>query len=503
MALRHYQLKAKELIKEAFAVHRSVGLNMPTGSGKTVTFADMARDTVKNGKKVMIVVDRKELLYQSEKKLIEYGLTPCLIKPGRSVKTNALCYVASVETLVRRDMPYVDLLIIDEAHKQSFNKILKGTRYEHEPYVLGCSATFKRTGKMRQLSDYYNVLVEPTDISTLISEGFLAPAITYGAKVDTSKIKMKGDDYDVSELSNFFNKRIVYDDLLKKYQQYGAGTKAIVFHPSREISIEACRTFNQAGIISEHVDATTKKNVRESILEAFSAGSIQTVHNVEILTTGYDEWTIQTVMLNLATKSHTKFKQMAGRGSRVTPEKYHDVPGHLQKTHFNLIDMGGNIFVHGFWESPHEYSLTHKTKETLDAAPVKTCPEDKFDIHGRKGCGALLHLSAVKCKYCGWVFPVKEKAEPIQAEFTQLINTDFLPAGIASKTIDQMSIQELEEFRTAKGFKLGWIVIQIQLREDLDLLSYAQFMGYNNPQGLVAKWEQMYKIKIPKIETII
>lgn len=74
--LRPYQVETKDEIRRLFSLGKKrVIMCKPTGSGKTVTFADMAREAVKNGYIVMVVVDRSELLKQAESKLISYGLS--------------------------------------------------------------------------------------------------------------------------------------------------------------------------------------------------------------------------------------------------------------------------------------------------------------------------------------------------------------------------------------------------------------------------------------------
>ena len=204
--LRPYQTEGKNEIRERFANgDRAVIFCSPTGSGKTVTFADMARDAVLNGLTVMILVDRKELLDQAKKKLIEYGLNPSIITAGRTGKTGASSYIATVQTLVKRKFPPVDLLIIDEAHKQIFDKVLKREEYKNA-FIIGATATPYRTGRMNQLSEFYNDLVETVSINDLIAAGYLVPAITYGAKIDTSKVKIKRGEFDSEDLYKAFDK---------------------------------------------------------------------------------------------------------------------------------------------------------------------------------------------------------------------------------------------------------------------------------------------------------
>jgi superfamily II DNA or RNA helicase len=489
--LRPYQKEAKTAISSLFAQgKKTVILCKPTGSGKTVTFASMAREAVLNGFIVGIVVDRKELLDQAREKLIDYGLNPSIITAGRTGKAGSKSYVATVQTLVRRDIPEVNLWIIDEAHKGIFDKLFELRQFK-DVFIIGATATPFRTGKMKQLSDYYEELVEKVTVNDLIQLGFLVPAITYGAKVDTSKIKIKRGEYDVEELYQAFDKPTLYAGVVDKYRRFGEGTKAIVFNINVEHSKKVTAAFNASGISAVHLDGKTPKKERESILSAFSKGLFRVLCNVEVLTTGYDEWTIETIIVNLATESLPKWLQMAGRGSRITPKQFKGVSGKLQKEHFNLIDMGGNVFKLGFWEQDREFSLSHKIKDMIEAAPVKSCPEDKKDENEKDGCGAILHASAAKCKICGFIFP-KVISEPKEAEFVQLENKEFLPLELVGKGWGSMSMEELEKVREIKGYKMGWIIKQILLNKDLDLISYGKMKGYKSPHAWADRMEKMY-----------
>lgn len=509
--LRPYQVEAKKGIRSYFSKGvNKVVLCLPTGSGKTVTFADMAREAVLNGFKVGIVVDRKELLDQAREKLIDYGLNPSIITAGRTGKTGAKSYVATVQTLVRRDIPEVNFWIIDEAHKQIFDKLFQLPQFKNT-YVIAATATPYRTGKMKQLSSIYGAIVKTTTINDLIKQGFLSPAITYGAKVDTSKIKIKRGDYDTEELYKAFDKAILYAGVVDKYKKFADGTKTMVFNINVEHSKKVTAAFNAAGISAVHLDGTTPKAERKRVLDAYKKGLFKVLCNVGLFVYGLDIWSTETIIVNLATKSLPKWLQMCGRGSRITPHELQGNSRYLQKEYFNIIDMGGNVFRLGFWEQEREYCLTHKTKDTIDAAPVRVCLEETYDIppldrftgepirEPKLGCGAIVHASALVCKYCGYIFE-RKKIEPKDVEFIQLENYQFLPPELVGKSWGSMTIEELETVREKNGYKLGWIVNQILINKDLELIEYARFKEFKSGAAWVSRMERMY-IKEP-IKTI-
>ncbi|MDP1745415.1 MAG: helicase-related protein, partial [Bacteroidota bacterium] len=90
-----------------------------------------------------------------------------------------------------------------------------------------------------------------------------------------------------------------------------------------------------------HLDNTNSDQERKDILHWFKTKPDAILTSVGILTTGFDEPTVETIILNRATKSLTLFYQMIGRGSRILPNK----------SEFTVIDLGNNALRFGLWDS--------------------------------------------------------------------------------------------------------------------------------------------------------
>ena len=72
MQLRDYQTKAISDLRSSFKQgNKSPLLVMPTGSGKTVVFAEISKALESNKKNVLILVHRKELVDQASNKLVD------------------------------------------------------------------------------------------------------------------------------------------------------------------------------------------------------------------------------------------------------------------------------------------------------------------------------------------------------------------------------------------------------------------------------------------------
>lgn len=506
MELRPYQIELKNDVRDCFQRgEKSVILCSPTGSGKTVTFADICRNSVDNGFRVMIVVDRKELIDQSVAKLNDYGLKSEIITGGKKwINYSSRCYVATVQTLKKRKFPFVELVVIDEAHKQIFDDV--AIEYKNRgSFVIGATATPLRKGRnMSQLGSIYDQMVQSVDIADLISDGFLCPARTFGSVVDIKGVGTSGGDYKSDQMFDVYDKPFLYDGLISHWNKFANGKKTIVFNINVEHSLKTRNAFRSAGISCEHIDGTTPKSEREKILRDFKFGKFSVLCNVEILTTGYDEPSIECVVINRRTKSVPLWLQMCGRGSRL----------YRNKTEFIILDMGGNVIELGFWERKRNFSLWHAVKGK-GVAPEKQCPDpfvehfddgsfreytrDELTPEKRKkhGCGSFVHASAPVCPDCGFEFPKNER-KMIETEINEMIDG---MSGIVvvpdhlKKPYSEMNFDELLEIQKIKGFKKHWILHQIE-QTDENLTKFAEFMGYKK------SWIHFAKKKIFNTEKI-
>jgi len=440
MKLRPYQNQAINSLRATFNQgKKSAILCIPTGGGKTVVFTTIAKSAIQKGAKIMIVCDRKELISQAHDNLIRLGLNPTIIAPGYPQNLNN-CYLASVDTLRRRELPEVDVIIIDEAHKQTFDKLV--IRYREsgaDPLIIGATATPIRTGGQNSLHEVYDAITEPTTIGQLLEEGYLVPARTYAAKIDLSNVKMTGNDYNNKALYQEFDKQRLYDGLLENYEKFAKGKKTIIFNVNVAHSKKTVDMLQRAGYKAAHIDGNTPDFHRRRILQQFKEGKTMILSNCSVLTTGYDEPSIEAVIVNRATKSLPLWLQMVGRGSRT----------YEGKTDFKVIDMGANCYEHGLWEDARTWELVKKRRTASGVAPVKLC----------ESCEAMNNASARICSDCGEPFKIKKKA-PIKAEFIEIKSTrggkvKFNPKG-KSRT-------ELHEHAKKMGYASGWAHVQYKL----------------------------------------
>jgi superfamily II DNA or RNA helicase len=290
------------------------------------------------------------------------------------------CFVAMVETLNNRlnddkfEVADVGLVIVDEAHYNSFRKIFK---FFESVVILGVTATPLSSNIKLPLRDNYNELIVGESISSLVDKRFLARAHTYSYDVSLHSLKVGiNGDYTVSSSEKLYGNFFMQEKLLYAYEEKAKGTKTLIFNNGIHTSKQVYELFREAKYEIMHLDNTHNEKERRDILQWFKEKPDAILTSVSILTTGFDEPTVETVILNRATKSLTLYHQMIGRGSRFLP----------QKPNFNVIDLGNNARRFGLWDyyvnwqdifrAPHAYLEGLYTDEAIEREFIYNMPDE-------------------------------------------------------------------------------------------------------------------------------
>jgi len=449
---RKYQEEHISEIISRLENQRTVLGQLPTGGGKTVEFSIIIKRLLQNQINIevgptLILVHREELLHQTEKAVKEVlGIQPCLITSKSDRFYLSRCYIGMVESTLSRLNMIVNpsLIIIDECHIQSFNKIHK--QFPNTK-ILGFSATPLSSSKKEPLKNYYQSIVVGPQIKELINLGFLSQNITRApaVSVDASKFSydsLKGD-YNESQMAGVYRMSSNVTNVIDKYFEYCLGKKTLIFNVNIDHSKDVNDCFNACGYKSRHIDASSSsrpskdprcKTEREEIFLWFKETEDAILNSVMIPTMGFDEPTVQCVILNYSTMSLPKYIQTCGRGSRVVNEYFIEKFQHLYpytlktKIYFDIIDLGQNWKMFGDWNDDRDWrSIFHyPDKPGEGIAPVKSCPS----------CEGLVHAAVRVCPltkpdgiFCMHEFS-KRKFEQIDMEemilVTKGINVDAL-----------------------------------------------------------------------------
>ncbi|MCG3164961.1 MAG: UvrABC system protein B [Bacteroidia bacterium] len=374
---------------------------LPTGGGKTVIFSEITRRYIQQtGKKVLILTHRVELCAQTSQMLNEFGVINKVINSEVKelpVPNDFMCFVAMVETLNNRlrdkilDLDNVGLMIVDEAHYNSFRKLFK---FYEKGVMLGVTATPLSSNINLPMNEVYDELIVGESISSLIKMGFLARATTYSYHVGLTSLKIGvNGDYTVSSSERLYNTHVMQDKLLAAYKDVCLGKKTLIFNNGIHTSQYVYETFKQAGFEIKHLDNTHTASERRKILDWFREKPDAILTSVSILTTGFDEPTVECIILNRATRSLTLYFQMIGRGSRV-------IPG---KNEFTVVDLGNNLSRFGLWEADVDWATIFRVPD-LYLSNLRS--DEEIELHYRYEMPADLRAKFSKSEVID--FDIKE-----------------------------------------------------------------------------------------------
>lgn len=407
--LRDYQAAAIAQLREKFrsGIKRLL-LISPTGSGKTVIASEMVRLTTQKGNRVLFLAHRQELVLQAVSRLasnsVEAGIIMASHKPA-----DFPVQVASVQTLVRRNPPKADLIIIDEAHHATANSYKKIIEKYPDAAVIGLTATpFRLDGS--GLGNLFDDSVRVATIEDLTAKGFLVPVRYWAHHTPTMQgVKKARGDYDLSG----FNAAKLLGDPIASYMAVGKGARAIAFCVNVEHSKLMAVQFNMAGIPAESLDANTPNADRIKTLEDFASGKITVLTNCGILGEGYDCPAAEVVIIARPTLSLGLHLQQIGRVLRTSPGK----------TEARVIDHAGNVQRHGFIKD---------VEADLSSGIAKKKDGQKISLRTCKQCFAILPAGTLECPACRYIFPRPEPPKIQKAAVAEVFKepgTVWTPKG--------------------------------------------------------------------------
>jgi DNA repair protein RadD len=401
MQLRPYQHEAIEhtwrWLKNAKTAPVIV---LPTGSGKSIVIAELARRVVELKRRVIVLAHRKELLEQntSELRTLVPGMDVGIYSAGlRQRDTDHAVVFAGIQSVVNRASEFGSrsLVIVDEAHlvgpdeTSGYRRFLEAlAQCNPNLRLVGLTATPYRTstGAVYGKDEIFGGVSYNAKLSKLIADGYLSPIVSCRAReeIETDSLRVKAGEFVQRDMEAAFDVEGVTQSAVQELVAKTAGRKSImvfcagVSHTRKVADKIRQLTGDEVGVVT----GETVPLERASIIDKFKARQLRWIANCDVLTTGFNAKGVDCVAVLRATCSPGLFAQMCGRGLRLFEGKQDCL----------ILDFGQNLRRHGPLDAD-DYGVS-KSKGGTHAAPEKKCPE----------CKAPAPLAAKVCEECGHEF---------------------------------------------------------------------------------------------------
>lgn len=408
--LRPHQVRALDGLKWSLVEgKRRPLLQAPTGAGKTVIAAHIVAGARRKGKRIAFCVPALSLVDQTFERFRENGIDPADMgvlqgdHPWR--RPNAPIQIATAQTLARRDLPDVDIVVIDEAHVQYsiYDRWMALPEWKDRPFI-GLTATPWAKG----LGKKFDALVKPTSLAELIEGGYLAPFRVFApSHPDLTGVKTVAGDYHEGQLAERMNRPVLVADIVSTWLTKGEGRPTLCFATGRAHAQAIRDQFASAGVAVAYVDANTPREEREAIGRQLADGAIKVVVNIGCLTTGID-WDVRCLILARPTKSESLFVQIIGRALRTAEGKTDAIILDHSDTHLRL-GLVTDIDFDELDDGAKGANGAAKKREKSIPLPWEC-----------KGCAAVVPAGLAQCTECGHTRRPRNSVDHVDGDLAEL-----------------------------------------------------------------------------------
>lgn len=321
--LRPYQSEAAACIERGWEEFRRQLIVLPTGGGKTIVFAHLARWEADRGGKTLVLVHREELLLQARDKIRTATGLIAEVERGRdSARPDAPVVVSTVQTMGRRidrwPADHFSLVVADEAHHAISSSWRAVLDYFVGARVLGVTATPDR-GDKRNLGTFFENIAYEVSLFDLIRQNYLSPIACKAipVQIDLTGVRKIAGDYSDADLGDAVEPYL--RQIARAIREHASFRRTLVFLPLIRTSQSFADICHEEGVDARHVDGGSEE--RRETLDAFARGEFDVLCNAMLLTEGYDCPEIDCVVILRPTQSRALYSQMVGRGTRVAAGK--------------------------------------------------------------------------------------------------------------------------------------------------------------------------------------
>lgn len=358
--LRDYQQEAVAATLTHFRkTNESAVIVLPTGSGKSLVIAELARLA---RRKILVLTHVKELVEQNHLKYESLGLTAGIYSAGLKLKqTQHQVTFASIQSAARNLEDFNEaysLIIIDECHRvnlpsdkpdsetieqeespaNQYQKIIqKLTQVNPDVKLLGLTATPYRLGMGWIYRKHYRGFVRSEQtrpfehciyelpLRYLIKRKYLTEPKLVDATIehyDFSSLKENAiGEYNATQVNHLLSQHHrVTKGIIEQVVELGLERQGIMIFAATVDHAKEIFSYLPSSD-SALITGSTESNERDHLITAFKQKQIKYLVNVSVLTTGFDAPHVDMIAILRPTQSVSLYQQIIGRGLRLSENK--------------------------------------------------------------------------------------------------------------------------------------------------------------------------------------
>ena len=432
--LYDHQRKQNKAVRKVRKTTDHILYGASTGFGKSVVLWDMIHRDLDKGLKVLVLAPRRTLVKQLVITLSKYQ--PFMLMGQEMTGSyNSRLMISSIQTtnnhLKKKSKLYdgFDVIYIDETHigcnfppkpDTQFDLLYK--KYWNSAKWIGLTAT-PITSDGYRLNGWDDCVYlyqtgDLIDMGYLAKYKYLAPTEMDTTKLKVNKVTNEFDVRDVEDaVINATSLKSLVHHTLSNFTEYK--TKAMVFCISIEHAKQVKKAFIARNLNTVVLITHSKMTDREqsNVLSEFSEAMSAILINVSILTTGFDEKTVNLLVIGRPIRSDRLAIQIWGRGLRKHGNKV-----------CTIVDL---CSIHSTCGLPDDHRDFNRVKP-----PKKKLLDPKL----AKEVGKL-------CQLCGELSPVTEwsQKKKVKSNFILIKWTCPSCSGITESRQDLSVIDSITE----------------------------------------------------------
>ena len=420
LELRDYQRDAKTALYDFLRTKKTNPcIVIPTAGGKSLCIASVAADAVNlwHGR-VLILAHVKELVDQNAKEItnicpdLPVGVYSAGLDRRDTTEPVIVAGIQSIYNKIDQFEPF-DLVMVDEVHmvppdgEGRYQTFLTAAKARNPNLrMVGWTATPFRTqgGLICKPENLFNEIAYEANVKDLIDAGYISKITAKSgvANADLDHLHIRAGEFVAEDVEKAMGEDRLVSTACREIVEKTRERKAcLIFCTSvahcQKVAAEITRCSGEECAI---VTGDTSPEKREEIIRRLKGEEVQVdlfgtklpplkyCCNVAVMTTGTNIRRLDTIVLLRPTASAGLFIQMVGRGFRLSPE--------TGKTECLVLDYGKNVERFG----PIDAISVKEPPSGGNHEPLaKVCPQ----------CRALVPLSVMLCKECGYQFPASNK----------------------------------------------------------------------------------------------